>query len=63
MSEEVARGNAHVPVQYHPFDISNKDGPASPGLECGHNALVRVGDGVTNIHTGGHCHVVGWVGV
>jgi hypothetical protein len=53
MSDKVSRGNARVPVQYHEFDISDEDGPTGPGLERGHNALVRVADGVTIvIHTG-----------
>jgi hypothetical protein len=57
MGEEATRGNAHLPVQYHQFDISDEDGPTGPDLERGHNALVRVADGVTivitGIHTGG----------
>jgi hypothetical protein len=36
MSDEVERGNASVPVQYHQFDISDEDGPTGPDLERGH---------------------------
>jgi hypothetical protein len=52
MSDEAARGNAHVPVHYHQFDISDEDGPTRPDLERGHNALVRVTIVITGIHTG-----------
>jgi hypothetical protein len=54
MSDEVARGNGRVPVQYHQFDISDEDGPTGPDLERGHNGLVRVADGVTTVMTGIH---------
>ncbi|WP_326659154.1 hypothetical protein [Streptomyces canus] len=54
MSDEAARGNASVPVQYHQFGISNEDGPTGPDLERGHNALVRVADGLTIVITGLH---------
>ncbi|MFC9916063.1 hypothetical protein [Streptomyces sp. NPDC059862] len=56
MSSEVERGSGSVPVQYHQFDISDEDGPASPDLDRRHNGLVRVADGaiivMTGIHTG-----------
>jgi hypothetical protein len=54
MSVEVERGNGHVPVQYHQFQISDEGGPAAPDLACEHNGLVEVADGVASVHTGIH---------
>ncbi|MFI2429803.1 hypothetical protein ACH5A7_38030 [Streptomyces sp. NPDC018955] len=54
MTDETARGQGLVPVQYHQFDISDEDGPAGPDLDRSHNGLVRVADGAITVMTGIH---------
>ncbi|MFE9500291.1 hypothetical protein [Streptomyces collinus] len=38
--------------QYHQFQISDEDGPASPDLPRTHKGLVELQDGIVTVHTG-----------